>query len=65
MLWSVGNETIGTVVFNAQEEGKILRTAALAIILIILVILINVFIQYIGEKAKYRKSNGGLSLTLE
>jgi len=63
LLWSVGNETIGTVVFNAQEEGKILRTAALSIILIILVILINVFIQYIGEKAKHKKS--GLSLAIE
>ena len=37
LLWSVGNETIGTIVFSAKEEGRILLTAAIAIILIILV----------------------------
>ena len=38
LLWSVGNETIGTIVFSAKEEGRILLTAAIAIILIILVV---------------------------
>ena len=41
LLWSVGNETIGTIVFSAKEEGRILLTAAIAIILIILVVMIN------------------------
>ena len=50
LLWSVGSETIGTVVFNAQEEGRILRTASLAIILIILVVLINFLIQHLGKR---------------
>jgi iron(III) transport system permease protein len=58
LLWSVGSETIGTVVFNSQEEGKILRTAALAIMLILLVVFINILIQYISER-KNRKKSGG------
>jgi iron(III) transport system permease protein len=56
LLWSVGSETIGTVVFNSQEEGKILRTAALAIVLIILVVFINILIQYISEKGNRKKT---------
>ena len=54
LLWSVGNETIGTVVFSAQEEGKILRTAALAIMLILLVVLIHLLVQWLGERSKKR-----------
>jgi iron(III) transport system permease protein len=71
LLWSVRNETIGTVVFNSQEEGKILRTAALAIMLIILVIFINILIQYISERnsrtrtGKNKQDNGTIALTLE
>jgi iron(III) transport system permease protein len=56
LLWSVGNETIGTVVFNSQEEGKILRTAALAIMLILLVVFINILIQYISERGNRKKT---------
>jgi iron(III) transport system permease protein len=55
LLWSVGSETIGTVVFNSQEEGKILRTAALAVMLILLVVFINILVQYISER-KNRKT---------
>jgi iron(III) transport system permease protein len=58
LLWSVGNETIGTVVFNSQEEGKILRTAALAIILIILVVFINILIQHISERTPQKLFRG-------
>jgi iron(III) transport system permease protein len=58
LLWSVGSETIGTVVFNSQEEGKILRTAALAIMLILLVVFINILVQYISER-KNRKESAG------
>ena len=49
MLWSVRNETIGTVVFSSQEEGKILRTAALAIVLIALVGLINLLLRWLSS----------------
>lgn len=52
LLWSVKHETIGTVVYSAQEEGKILRTASLAILLIVLVVLVNMLIQYLGEREK-------------
>ena len=45
LLWSVKHETIGTVVFSAQEEGKILITASIAIVLIVLVVVINLAVQ--------------------
>lgn len=50
LLWSVGNETIGTIVFSAKEEGRILLTAAIAIILIILVVVINLFVSSLTDK---------------
>lgn len=46
LLWSVGNETIGTVVFSTQEEGKILITAALAVVLITVVVVINYLVRW-------------------
>lgn len=45
LLWSIGNETIGTVVFSAQEEGKILLTAALAVVLIGVVLVANFLVR--------------------
>ena len=51
LLWSVRNETIGTIVYSAQEEGKILRTAALAVVLIILVVVINFIAQHFSERS--------------
>lgn len=45
LLWSVGNETIGTIVFSAKEEGRILLTASIAIVLIILVVVINMAVN--------------------
>ena len=45
LLWSVGSETVGTVVFSAQEEGKILLTAALAVILIAVSLLVNFLVR--------------------
>ena len=50
LLWSVGNETIGTFVFSAKEEGRILLTAAIAIILIILVVFINLLVNSQTDK---------------
>ncbi|MEA5004567.1 MAG: iron ABC transporter permease [Christensenella sp.] len=72
LLWSVGNETIGTVVYSSQEEGKILRTAALAILLIVIIILLNFIVQIISERSgkkrkKKRKSSEDIDpmLTME
>ena len=48
LLWSVRNETIGTVVFSTQEEGKILLTASLAVILILVVVLVNFLVRRIS-----------------
>lgn len=50
LLWSVRNETIGTIVYSAKEEGRILLTASIAIVLIVLVVLINGFISADTEK---------------
>lgn len=50
LLWSVGNETIGTIVFSAKEEGRILLTAAIAIVLIVLVVLINLAVSSQTDK---------------
>ncbi len=50
LLWSVGNETVGTIVYSSQEEGKILRTASLAVVLIVLVVIINFIAQYFSER---------------
>lgn len=50
LLWSVRNETIGTIVYSAKEEGRILLTASIAIVLILLVVFINAFISADTEK---------------
>lgn len=41
LLYSVGNETIGVVIFNLHEEGKAGITAALAVLLVIVVFALN------------------------
>lgn len=50
LLWSVGNETIGVIVYAAKEEGRVLLTASMAIVLMIMVVLMNLFMQSISEK---------------
>ena len=50
LLWSVGNETIGTVVYSQKEMGRILLTSSIAIILMILVIAINILVNALGDK---------------
>ncbi len=50
LLYSVNNETIGVIVFSAKEEGRILLTASIAIVLIILVVVINLFVNSRTDK---------------
>ena len=52
LLWSVNNETIGTIIYSTQEEGRVLRVAAMAILLIIFSILVNAWIQGIDKEKK-------------
>lgn len=52
LLWSVNNETIGTIIYAAQEEGRVLRVASMAIILIIFSILLNAAIQWRSDEKK-------------
>ncbi len=57
LLWSVRNETIGTVIYSAMEEGRILREAALAVLLILLVVIVNFAAHSITErKDRYGKT---------
>ncbi len=49
LLASTKNETIGTIVYAAQEEGKILRVAAMAVLLMVLVVIINFIANHIGK----------------
>ncbi len=48
ILWSAGNETIGVVAFNLHEEGKILLSAALASILVLLSLGGHVLARYLA-----------------
>ncbi len=57
LLWSVNNETIGTIVFSAQEEGKILLTASIAIVLMIIVIAINIVSHYFTSSERLAKKS--------
>jgi iron(III) transport system permease protein len=41
ILWSVGNETIGVMVFSLHQEGKVLTTAALSVLVLIAVFVAN------------------------
>ncbi len=45
LLWSPRNETIGVMVFNLQEQGDSLGSAALALILVITVLLANIAVR--------------------
>lgn len=56
LLWSVNNETIGTIIYAAQEEGRVLRVAAMAILLMIFSILLNAWIQRMGKDEKKKTS---------
>jgi|HigsolmetaAR203D_1030402.scaffolds.fasta_scaffold01818_9 iron(III) transport system permease protein len=49
LLWSVGNETIGVLVFSMQEEGKVTLTAAMASILIAAVFLLNTIVKIVSK----------------
>jgi len=41
LLFSVGNETLGTVVYGLHQEGKIGLTAALAFMVVVIVVTLN------------------------
>lgn len=41
LLFSVGNETLGTVVYGLHQEGKVLMTAALAFMVTLIVLALN------------------------
>jgi len=41
LLFSVGNETLGTVVYGLHQEGKVGMTAALSLIILVFVVLLN------------------------
>ncbi|HWT80302.1 MAG TPA: iron ABC transporter permease, partial [Candidatus Methylomirabilis sp.] len=45
LLWSAGNETIGVMVFNMHEEGKVLLSAALAVVVMAVAMTSNLLIR--------------------
>jgi iron(III) transport system permease protein len=54
LLWSTRNETIGVVVFNLQQSGNTSASAALAVIMIIVLLLANVLTRRLtGGKLGY------------
>ncbi len=52
LLFSVNNETLGTVVFGLQQEGKVNMTAALALMVTGLVLVLNLFALRLGGKER-------------
>ena len=45
LLWSAGNETLGVMVFNMHEEGKVLLSSALAIVVVAVALASNLLIR--------------------
>lgn len=45
LLWSVGNETVGVMVFNMHEEGKVLLSSALAVVVMLIALASNLLIR--------------------
>ncbi len=54
LLWSSGNETIGVMVFNLQQSGNTAASAALAVIMMIVLVALNVITRRLsGGKLGY------------
>jgi iron(III) transport system permease protein len=49
LLWSVGNETVGVMVFNMHEEGKVLLSSALAVVVMCLALGSHVVIRRVSD----------------
>jgi iron(III) transport system permease protein len=45
LLWSAGNETLGVMVFNMHEEGKVLLSSALAVVVVAVALVSNLLIR--------------------
>jgi iron(III) transport system permease protein len=48
VLWSAGNETIGVMAFNLHEEGKVLLSAALASLIVVVSLGAHVLARYLA-----------------
>ncbi len=53
LLWTVNHETIGVIVYAAQEEGKTVLTASLATLLILFVLCMNIIVNFFEQKKVY------------
>ncbi len=42
LLWSSGNETIGVMVFNLQQSGNTAASAALAVVMVAVLLIVNI-----------------------
>jgi len=45
LLWSAGNETVGVMVFNMHEEGKVLLSSALAVVVMAVALTGNLILR--------------------
>ena len=45
LLYSAGRETIGVTVYNMTQEGLVLETSALALLIIIVVLSLNLIVR--------------------
>jgi iron(III) transport system permease protein len=48
VLWSAGNETIGVMAFNLHEEGKVLLSAALASLIVVVSLVAHVLARWLA-----------------
>jgi len=49
LLWSAGNETIGVVVFNLQESGNTTASAALAVLMMLVLVAANLLTRRLSK----------------
>jgi len=49
LLWSTGHETIGVMVFNLQDSGNTVASAALSVIMLIILVIANITVRKITK----------------
>lgn len=49
LLWSTRHETIGVMVFNLQESGNTVASAALSVVMLIVLVIANIIVRKITK----------------
>jgi iron(III) transport system permease protein len=50
LLYSARRETIGVTVYNMTQEGLVLETSALALLIIIVVLALNLIVRRVSRR---------------